>query len=54
MDLGNSEFLGFGTKPAQKPKEEEQPRDTNTKGGYKGKKGPKVALKEDDFPTLWL
>lgn len=48
-DFGNSELLGFGTKPAQKQREEEPQQDPKYQ---KGRKGPKVALKEDDFPTL--
>lgn len=51
MDFGNSELLGFGaTKQTQKPREEEN--HTGKHHHHKGTKGPKVVLKEDDFPTL--
>lgn len=58
LGFGSSEILGFGSKPVQKPREEEQQpqqRNNNDKG-YKGKKTTqaKVALKEEDFPSLWL
>ena len=49
LGFGNSELLGFGTRSAQKPREEEPHHDNKHQ---KGRKGPKVALKEDDFPTL--
>jgi len=56
VELGfeNSSLLGFGTKPVQKPREEEQPqRNHNEKPGYKGKKvQQKVVMKEEDFPSL--
>lgn len=49
-DFGNSELLGFGTRPVQKHSTEEHHHDAKHQKG--AKKGPKVALKEDDFPTL--
>ncbi len=53
MDFGNSEILGFGTKPAQKPREEEGQRNHQERGHKGGKKThQKVVLNDDDFPTL--
>jgi hypothetical protein len=49
LGFGNSELLGFGSRPVQKQREEEPQQDHKYN---KGKKGPKVNLKEDDFPTL--
>lgn len=54
MDLGNTEILGFGTKPVQKPKEEEGQRNHHERGhkGAPKKTHQKVVINEDDFPTL--
>jgi hypothetical protein len=49
LGFGNSELLGFGSRPVQKQREEEPQQDNKYN---KAKKGPKVNLKEDDFPTL--
>lgn len=50
LGFGSSELLGFGSRPAQKPREEEPQHDSKHQKG--ARKGAKVNLKEDDFPTL--